>query len=42
MDLLEKHQQCNDAKVVITLYAGTNLIKACCTYGRRIACVMKT
>ena len=42
MDLLEKHQQCSDAKVAISLYAGTNLIKACCTYGRRISCVVQT
>ena len=42
MDLVEKHQQCSDAKVVSSLYAGKNLIKACCTYGRRISCVVKT
>ena len=41
MDLAGKHQQCSDAKVVISLYAGKNLIKACCTYGRRISCVVQ-
>lgn len=41
MDLVGKHQQCSDAKVVISLYAEKNLIKACCTYGRRISCVVK-
>ena len=41
MDLLEKHQQCSDAKVVISLYAGKFFIKACCTYGRRISCVVQ-
>ena len=42
MDLVEKHQQCSDAKVVISLYAGKILIKECCTYGRRISCVVQT
>ena len=30
MDLLENHQQCSDAKVVISLYSGENIIKVCC------------
>jgi hypothetical protein len=40
--LLEMHQQCSDATMIISLYAGTNLMKACCTYRRRIACVVQT
>jgi len=41
MDLLENHQQCSDSNVFISLYAGIYLIKVCCTYGRRIECVVK-
>ena len=40
--LLEMHQQCSDAEVIISLYARTTLIKACCTHRRRIACVVQT
>jgi len=41
MDLLENHQQCTDSKAIIVIYAVIHLIKACCTYGRRIECVVK-
>jgi hypothetical protein len=27
--------------LIISLYAGTNLQQACCTYGRRMACVVE-
>ena len=40
-DLLEMHQQRSDLNLIISLYAGTNLQKACYTYGRRMACVVQ-
>ena len=39
--LLQMHQQRSDLHAIISLYAGTNLLKACCTYGRRMACVVQ-
>ena len=40
-ELLQMHQQHSDLNLIISLYAGTNLQKACCTYGRRMACVVE-
>ena len=42
VDLLEKNQQYSDTKVIISLYAGTNFIKTCSTYRRRVACIVQT
>ena len=41
-DLLEMHQQRSDLNLIISLYAGTTLMKACFTHRRRIACVVQT
>ena len=41
VDLLEKNQQYSDGKVIISLYVGTNFIKACSTYKRRVACIVQ-
>ena len=42
MYLLEKHQQYNDLQVIVSLYAGKKLFRVCCTYRRRIACIVQT
>jgi len=41
VDLLEKHQQKMEVNVIFSLYAGTNLIKACLNHKRRIACIVQ-
>ena len=42
VELLQMHQQCSNAFVIISLYAGKNLHGAIGTYGRRLACIVQT